>query len=65
MSCVTHHACDCIQARLDAAEARLANARKLCAKQAEDDGLWFRAVTAPEAYLQAALRKLHAAVEGE
>ena len=33
-------------------------------KQAEDDGLWFfPAQTAPEAYLQQELRKLHAAVE--
>jgi len=31
--------------------------------QAEDDGLWFIAATAPESYLQAALRKLHAEVE--
>jgi len=35
----------------------------LVAEQADDDGLWFEAATAPEAYLQAALRKLHAAVE--
>ncbi len=34
-------------------------------EQAEDEGLWFRAQTAPEAYLQQALRRLHAAVEGE
>ena len=32
-------------------------------KQAKDDGLWFRAQTAPEAYLQQELRKLHAAIE--
>jgi hypothetical protein len=31
--------------------------------QAEDEGLWFVAQTAPEAYLQAALRRLHAAIE--
>jgi hypothetical protein len=31
--------------------------------QAEDDGLWFLAQTAPEAYLQQELRKLHAMVE--
>lgn len=36
----------------------------LVRKQAEDDGLWFQAATAPEAYLQQELRKLHAAVEG-
>jgi len=31
--------------------------------QALDDGLWFEAATAPEAYLQQELRRLHAAVE--
>lgn len=31
--------------------------------QAEDGGLWFEAVTAPEAYLQHELRKLHYAIE--
>jgi len=31
--------------------------------QALDDGLWFKAATAPEAYLQQELRRLHAAVE--
>ena len=35
----------------------------LVKRQAEDEGLWFQAQTAPEAYLQAALRELHAAVE--
>ena len=38
--------------------------RQLVAQQAEDDGLWFDAKTAPEAYLQQELRKLHAAIEG-
>ena len=33
-------------------------------QQAEDEGLWFEAQTAPEAYLQQELRRLHAAVEG-
>jgi hypothetical protein len=33
-------------------------------EQAADDGCWFAAQTCPEAYLQAALRRLHAAVEG-
>jgi hypothetical protein len=37
--------------------------RKLVEWQAEDDGLWFKATTAPEAYLQQELRKLHAAIE--
>jgi hypothetical protein len=31
--------------------------------QAQDGGLWFEAKTAPEAYLQQELRKLHAAIE--
>lgn len=31
--------------------------------QAEDDGLWFEAKTAPEAYLQNALRVLHRLIE--
>lgn len=34
-------------------------ARLIVAKQAVDEGLWFHAETAPEAYLQEALRKLH------
>lgn len=33
------------------------------AKQAEDEGLWLVARTAPEAYLQKELRRLHAAIE--
>jgi len=37
--------------------------QELVKEQAEDDGLWFVAVTAPEAYLQQALRELHTAVE--
>ncbi len=37
--------------------------QKLVDEQAEDDGLWFDAETAPEAYLQAKLRELHAAIE--
>ena len=38
--------------------------RAIVSAQAEDEGLWFVARTAPEAYLQQELRKLHAAVEG-
>jgi hypothetical protein len=37
--------------------------RQMVDEQAEDDGLWFVAQTAPEAYLQQELRRLHAAVE--
>ena len=32
-------------------------------KQALDEGLWFEAVTAPEAYLQQELRALHGVIE--
>jgi hypothetical protein len=34
-------------------------------EQAEDGGLWFVAQTITEDYLQRALRRLHAAVEGK
>ena len=40
------------------------NIQSITAAQADDDGLWFEAETAPEAYLQQELRKLHAAIEG-
>jgi hypothetical protein len=40
-------------------------AYELVQAQAEDAGLWFIAETAPEAYLQQELRRLHAAVEAE
>ena len=38
---------------------------KVVVEQAEDEGLWFVPQTAPEEYLQQALRRLHAAVEGD
>ena len=40
-------------------------ARQVVDEQAEDGGLWFVPVCASEAYLQAALRRLHEAVEGK
>lgn len=52
-------------ADLRAENERLARARAIVDEQAEDEGLWFRAQTAAEAYLQQELRRLHAAVEGE
>ena len=39
--------------------------QKLVNEQAEDEGLWFDAATASEAYLQQELRKLHAAIEDD
>ena len=42
---------------------RLAAIRALVDEQAEDEGLWFVAQTAPEAYLQQELRRLHQLIE--
>ena len=44
------------------------NSKKILAlvnRQADDEGLWFIAETAAEAYLQQELRKLHALIERE
>lgn len=38
--------------------------QQLVEQQANDEGLWFNAQHAPEAYLQQELRRLHAAIEG-
>jgi len=40
-----------------------ARLKKLVARQAKDDGLWFVAQYITEAYLQKALRLLHEAIE--
>ncbi|MCP4990485.1 MAG: hypothetical protein GY928_31930 [Colwellia sp.] len=37
--------------------------KKMVKEQSEDEGLWFEAQTAPEAYLQQELRRLHHLVE--
>ena len=69
-----YHDCDCLcRMEVEAAGAdeierlrtRLTEALSLVSAQAEDDGLWFEAVTASEAYLQQELRRLHAVIEGE
>jgi hypothetical protein len=39
--------------------------RRVVDEQANDEGLWFDAETAAEAYVQQALRRLHAAIEGD
>lgn len=51
--------------RRDLLETRraLERIRALVDEQANDGGLWFRAMTAPEAYLQMALRQIHAEIE--
>ncbi len=38
--------------------------KKMVKEQAEDEGLWFEAQTASEAYLQQELRRLHRLIEG-
>ena len=40
-------------------------ARKVVAKQAKDEGLWFEAQYITEEYLQIALRLLHAVIEND
>lgn len=52
------------RAELTALRAELAKIRALVAEQAEDAGLWFNPHTAPEAYQQQELRRLHALIEG-
>ena len=42
---------------------QLAAIKAIVDEQAEDEGLWFRARRAPEAYLQQALRRLHETIE--
>ena len=45
--------------------ARLAAVRAIMDEQAKDEGLWFQAPHASEAYLQQELRRLHEAIEGK
>jgi len=52
-----------LEANLAQREAALKNIRAFVDDQAEDENVWFRAVTLPEAYLQKELRSLHAVVE--
>jgi hypothetical protein len=51
------------QALLREAAERLSRLLAIVDAQAEDEGLWFIVSTAPEAYLQQELRRLHAAIE--
>jgi hypothetical protein len=45
------------------AAKHLRTVQALVNEQAEDEGLWFQADTATEAYLQQELRRLHDAIE--
>ena len=51
------------QLRLEWLETWRDSLLALVDEQAEDEGLWFIALTAPEAYLQQELRRLHARIE--
>lgn len=46
-------------------EEQQAEIKAIVDEQAKDVGLWFNAETAPESYLQAGLRRLHAAIEAK
>ncbi len=48
---------------ISALREKLARIHRLVERQAEDEGLWFDAETAPEAYLQVHLRELHRVIE--
>ena len=52
-----------LEAENKALTARLESIQKLVNKQAEDEGNWFRAVYATEAFLQRELRELHTLIE--
>lgn len=49
--------------RASGSKQHLQNIVALVLDQAEDDGLWFKATTCPEGYLQQELRRLHALIE--
>jgi hypothetical protein len=49
----------------DALKGKLERIQAEVDRQANDDGLWFNAETASEAYLQQEIRKLHAIIEDE
>lgn len=51
------------KAKLIFQNSTLAAIRNLVDRQAEDEGLWFQADTAAEAYLQEELRRLHELIE--
>lgn len=44
---------------------KLQQARELVNEQADDEALWFEATTCSEGYLQSALRKIHASIDGK
>lgn len=57
-------ASNALQSEIDTLKAKDVRLKRIVNQQAKDDGLWFRAISAPEQYLQMELRKLHKAIEG-
>jgi hypothetical protein len=55
---------DALLAAIDELTAQRDKVLAVVNSQAEDEGLWFVAETAPEAYLQQELRKMLAVIEG-
>ena len=53
----------CLEFNYNLLRAHIRAIKELVTAQANDDGLWFVAKTAPEAYLQQELRKLHHLIE--
>ena len=54
---------DFLEGKVATLEAKLEAIQQVVDKQAEDEGLWFVAARASEAYLQQELRQLHAVIE--
>jgi hypothetical protein len=52
-----------LRRKIAALRIKIEKCREVVSNQAENEGLWFNPQTAPEAYLQQELRRLHAVVE--
>ena len=61
----SHHSPSCQRRSPNQCLSVIKEPKSLNDRQAEDDGLWFIAQTAPEAYLQQELRRLHRLIVGE
>ena len=56
---------DQLEHKLELQSSEGATIRVLVDEQAKDEGLWFAAQSAAEAYVQAELRRLHEVIEGK
>ena len=61
----TETALEYLRSKMHKLADRLATIQDIVNEQAEDEGLWFEAETAPEAYVQRELRRLHEIIERE